>query len=185
MHLFILEIQSILKTILATPILDHAQPKDFRSTSNFCEFVSIWKKLGYFIGLFWRNSWFKNPVIWLAESILAHVLLVKDMCRNTTNNINFHYKMNSVKIDLNSIFFKKFLNCKDLIFGLFLAHFPSFGVKKVFSKLSHTTSERSLSPCQHSEKSNDPIPTKHPHRQQDRRIDRPYFIGSFWLLLGV
>ena len=46
--------------------------------------------------------------------------------------------MNSVKIDLNSIFFKKNLNCKDLIFGLFLAHFPSFGVKKsVFQALSH------------------------------------------------
>ena len=48
--------------------------------------------------------------------------------------------MNSVKIDLNSVFFKNFLNCKDLIFGLFLARFPSFRAKKVFSKLCHTTS---------------------------------------------
>ena len=52
--------------------------------------------------------------------------------------------MNSVKIDLNSIFFKKFLNCKDLIFGLFLAYFPSFGVKKVFSKLCHTQLHKGL-----------------------------------------
>ena len=29
------------------------------------------------------------------------------------------------------------------------------------------------------------IPTKQPTRQQDGRMDRPYFIGSFRLLPGV
>ena len=47
--------------------------KDFRSTFNFCEFVSTCKILGCFIHLYWRNGWFKNPAIWLAESILAYI----------------------------------------------------------------------------------------------------------------
>ena len=29
------------------------------------------------INLFWRNSWFKNPAIWLAESILAYISRIK------------------------------------------------------------------------------------------------------------
>ena len=40
-------------------------------------FVSLYyhaKKWACFIDLFWRNSWFKNPAIWLAESIFAYVL---------------------------------------------------------------------------------------------------------------
>ena len=36
-------------------------------------------------------------------------------------------------------------------------------------------------PCQNSEKPNDPIPRKHPDKQHDRRMGRPYFIGPFWL----
>ena len=31
------------------------------------------KKIGYFIDLFWRYGWLKNPAIWLAENILAHI----------------------------------------------------------------------------------------------------------------
>ena len=34
--------------ILVTPILDHAQPKDFQSTSNIYEFVSTSKKMRLF-----------------------------------------------------------------------------------------------------------------------------------------
>ena len=78
--------------------------KDFRSTFNFCEFVSTCKILGCFIHLYWRNGWFKNPAIWLAESIW---LISQE---------------------------------EDLYL---------------------------------------------PNRQQDRRLDRPYFIGPFWLLQGV
>ena len=36
-------------------------PKTFWSTFNLCEFVSTCKKSGYFINLFWRYGWLKNP----------------------------------------------------------------------------------------------------------------------------
>ena len=49
------------------------QSKIFWSTFNLCEFVSSCKKSGYFIDLFWRYGWLKNPAIWLSENILAHV----------------------------------------------------------------------------------------------------------------
>ena len=60
-------------TRLGTPISGHAHPKHFRSTVNLCEFVSTQKKSGYFINLFWRKGWVKNPAIWLAGNILAHI----------------------------------------------------------------------------------------------------------------
>ena len=44
------------KSRLTTPIFDHAKPKNFRPTFNFCEFVSTSKKCGCFIYLLWRNS---------------------------------------------------------------------------------------------------------------------------------
>ena len=65
--------------------------------------------------------------------------------------------------------------------------FPeSFRQKKFFQKigLSCKTSKGFLAPCQNPEKSNDRIPKKHPNRCQEGRMDRPYFIGSFLLLLG-
>ena len=45
----------------------------FWPTFNLCEFASTCKKSGYFIDLFWRYGWLKNPAIWLAENILAHI----------------------------------------------------------------------------------------------------------------
>ena len=47
--------------------------KNFQSTFRSCEFVSTCKKWGCFINVIWRNSIFKNPAIWLAESILAYI----------------------------------------------------------------------------------------------------------------
>ena len=44
---------------------------------NSCEFVSTCKKSGYFIDLFWRYGWLKNPAIWSAENILAHISATK------------------------------------------------------------------------------------------------------------
>ena len=44
------------KSRLTTPIFDHAKPKNFRPTFNFCEFASTRKKCGCFIYLLWRNS---------------------------------------------------------------------------------------------------------------------------------
>ena len=75
------------------------------------------------------------------------------------------------------------LNSKNPTFG----PFPQFwGQNRFFHKieLSCTTSSGFLALCQTSEKSNDPIPRKHPDRCQEGMIDRPYFIGRFWLLPG-
>ena len=60
-------------TRLATPISDYAYPKIFWSNFKLCEFDSACEKSGYFIDLFWRSGWLKNPEIWLAENILAHI----------------------------------------------------------------------------------------------------------------
>ena len=57
----------------AHPFLTLPKAKNFRSTFNFCEFVSTCKKWGSFISLFWRNSWFKNLAIWMAENTLAYI----------------------------------------------------------------------------------------------------------------
>ena len=105
-------------------------------------FVNLYQqaeKRGYFFVLFWRNSWFKNPANWLAESILVHIsgrfLPVYDLCRNTANNINFHYTTNSVKINLNPIFFKISLNSRHYFCSL-AGIFPQFlKQKKFFRKL--------------------------------------------------
>ena len=53
-------------------IFGQVPSKTFQSTFNFCEFVSTRKKRSCFINLFWRNTWFENPVIWMAESVLAY-----------------------------------------------------------------------------------------------------------------
>ena len=74
--------------------------------------------------------------------------------------------------------------------------FPIFGAKKIFPEnlaLSLTISYGFLAPCPNLEKVNDRIQRKRPDRQtegwaegqKDGRTDRPYFIGSFWLWLGV
>ena len=69
---------------------------------------------------------------------------------------------------------------------------PIFGAKKIFLEslaLSRTTSYGFLAPCQNFEKVNHTIQRKHPDRynegRNDRSMDRPYFIGHFWLLPGV
>ena len=88
---------------------------------------------------------------------------ISDLCRNTAHNINFHYRTNSVEI--NGLNFS--LNSRNPIFGLFLPHFFNFWSKNVFLKtptMSGTTSKEFLAPCKNSEKSNDPIPRKHPDR---------------------
>ena len=107
-----------------------------------------------------------------------------DLCRNIANNIHFHYRTNSVKIN-------------DKIFQyiqktLFLVHFwpifPIFGAKKVFLEnpaLSRTTLYGFLVSCQNLEKTNDTILRKHLDWRKDGRTDTPYFIGPFWITPGV
>ena len=103
-------------TRLARPISDHAYPKNFQSpfnmceivqackksvnsissflrcnqfsiNFNFCEFVSACKKWGCLMNLFWKNSWFENPAIEMAESILTCV------------SDNYMFKVNNRKLE--------------------------------------------------------------------------------------
>ena len=83
------------------------------------------------------------------------------------NNINFHYRTNSVKIK--DYFFNKLK--KKPIFGPILTHFPNVWSKRGFSKkirFCHT--QRHLGFYHHAknlEKTNDPIPRKHLERGKD------------------
>ena len=73
-HLFILEIQSISESSDKSDHAHFRQCPPKKILINFiCELVSTCKKSGYFIDLFWRYGWLKNPAIWLAENILAHI----------------------------------------------------------------------------------------------------------------
>ena len=88
------------------------------------------------------------------------------LCRNTTKNINFHYRTNSGKT--NAQIFQEI--GKTLFLAHFGAIFPIFGAKKIFSEnsgLSRTTSYAILAPCQNLEKINDKIPRKRPYRRKD------------------
>ena len=88
-------------------------------------------------------------------------------------NINFHYRTNSVEI--NDHIQKPYFWPISLIVG----------VKKVFAKKSGSVMYNLygfLVLCQNSEKPNDPVPRKHPHKSQDGMMDRFSFIGSFWQL---
>ena len=88
-------------TRLATPIFEHVQHKRFFINFKCMGICITSKKSRNFIPLFWRYGWLNNPAIWLAENILAHIKFfhIWDLCRNTSNNINFHYGTNSVKIN--------------------------------------------------------------------------------------
>ena len=93
--------------------------------------------------------------------------LCPDLCRNTANNINFHYRTNSVKI--NDQMFQK---------TLFLARFcpilPILGAKNFFaenSAVSRTIWYRFLSAYWNLEKTNDTIPRKGLNRQNYRWKD--------------
>ena len=138
-HQFILEIQPILESCDQTGHIHsaHAHPKSFWSTFNLCELVSTWKKLGYFIDLFWRYSWLKIlQSDWLRTfwpiSQEPEFSQMWDLCRNTANNINFHYRKHSVKI--NDKMFQHIQ--KNPVFGPFLTHFPNFWSKKRFFEKS-------------------------------------------------
>ena len=92
-----------------------------------------------------------------------------DFCRNKANNIHFHYRTNSVKINGNIFQYIQKV--------LFLANFPNFWGKKFFLEnpaLSCTTGF--LVSCQNLEKTNDTIPRKRLDRraegQKDGRKDR-------------
>ena len=67
--------------------------KKFSTNFYFLGICINMQKRGYFINLFWGNSCFENPVIWLAESILACIsgtrfFPIWDLCKNTTNKFS-------------------------------------------------------------------------------------------------
>ena len=103
-----------------------------------------------------------------------------DLCRNTANNIHFHHRTNSVKIN-DKIF--QYIQ-KTLFLIHFWSIFPILGAKKVFLEnpaLSRTTLYGFLVSCQNLEKTNDTILRKHLDWRKDGTTDRPYFIGPFWI----
>ena len=115
-----------------------------------------------------RKFLFQNPdwlITFWSISQKPEFSPIWDLSRNTANNINFHYRTNSVKID-------------DKIFQYFGCHAQN-------PALSCTTSYCFLASCQNLEKTNDTIPGKCPDRRKDGRTDRSYFIGPFRLLPGV
>ena len=98
--------------------------------------------------MFWRYGWLKNPEIWFTEKILVHnsgtkMYQISNLKRNTTNNINFHYRTKSVNI--NDQYFYEFKKpCFWSIFG----PFSQFFWKNIFVK---TSSSGLLAPCQNLE----------------------------------
>ena len=193
------------------PIFDQAHPKIIEITFNFPEFEPACKKKKKFIPSIHSWDTANFTILW---SDWSHPFLIKhiqkcfdqhyvnlyqhaknqpislicsriwDLCRNTANNINFHYRTNSVKI--NGKFFQYIK--KSPVFGCFLARFPNFGSKKKISgnlTPSHTTSCGFLASFQNFEKTNDAIPRKCLDKWKDVRTDgrpdRPHFIGPFQL----
>ena len=59
--------------ICHTNILIMSNQKVVNQPLTFVIFYLHVKKWGCFINLFWRNSWFKNRAIWLAESSSAYI----------------------------------------------------------------------------------------------------------------
>ena len=109
-----------------------------------------------------RKFLFQNPdwlITFWSISQKPEFSQIWDLSRNTANNINFHYRTNSVKID-------------DKIFQyiqktLFLAHFPNFWGKKFFSRKSGFVMHNFiwfLALCQNFKKANI-IPRKRPGRR--------------------
>ena len=112
---------------------------------------------------------------------------IRDLCRNTANNINFHYRTTSVKCNDQ-------INSKSPVFDPFLVHFSNFlGIFFFFFFLcgksgSVMHSFISISSTMPKFRKTT-IPRKHLDRQTDGRInrtaDRPYFIGPLQLPMAV
>ena len=122
-HQFILEIQSILESCNQTGHT-HFWPcpsKNFLINFYLCKFVPICKKSGHFIDSLWRYGWLKNLAIcWLITFWLIsqehQFSQIWDLCRNTANNLNFHYRSNPINWENDP----------------FWALFPNIGEKKIF-----------------------------------------------------
>ena len=93
--------------------------------------------------------WFKNPAIWLAESICAYISGTRYRTCTATqqNNIKFHYRTNSVII-IDQIFVWIQKPC----FWLILQFWDKISFFQKNPDLPHTTWWGSLAPWQNSEK---------------------------------
>ena len=108
-------------------------PNIFQSTFPFDEFVPTCKKWGFFLILLWRSSWFKIlqsdwPRTFWPISQEPDYPQILYLCKNTANNINFHYRPKSGKKILTK-FSNKFKK------KLFLVHF--LGKDITFEKSSY------------------------------------------------
>ena len=79
----------------------HVNTKMFWETFNLRGFVSACKESGYFIDLFWRYGWLKNPKILLAKNILTYLrnknFLKYCFFMQGHRKQIFHYRRNSEK----------------------------------------------------------------------------------------
>ena len=96
-YLLILKIQQILGvswTKRSCPFFTMSNQKIFDQLLIFVNFYQHAKKKAASSIWFWRDTWFKNPAIWLAERTLASISRTKffqnnqDLTKNTANNIN-------------------------------------------------------------------------------------------------
>ena len=88
-----------------------------------CEFVSAYKKSGYFTVL---GIWLIKRSCKLIEwEHFSPYLKNKILCMNTADDIHFHDSWPNFPI-----------NWKNPVFGSFWAHFPNFGSKKKFPRKS-------------------------------------------------
>ena len=109
-----------------------------------------------------------------------HFSQIGDFYKNTVNNVNFLI-IEQIQGKLITKFLFKFKKLYFWPIFLFLGGGGEGGQKIFSQKIWHAF----LVSCRNSEKPNDPIPRKQPNRQQDGRINRPFVIGPFQLLLGV
>ena len=112
------------------------------------------------------------------------------MCRNIANNINFHYKTNSVEINHQMFQYIQ----KNLLLAHFQSIFPILGATNVFNRKSSTlkhnfiwvsSSISKFRKTDNSKKMPGLTEDGRMYRRMDGRTGAPYFIGNFWLLLGV
>ena len=89
------------------------------------------QKINLFHHFVLRHSWFKNPAVWLAKSILAHISefsQIWSLPKHTAIDIFFHYRPNWGKINnLIFLYIQRTLG---------LAYFPHFGGKIIIFEKS-------------------------------------------------
>ena len=139
--------------------------QNFQSILIYVNLYQHAKKSGYFIDLFWRYFRLKNPAIWLAENILAHI----SNCVGT-QQIIWIFITEQIQYKSITKFFNKF---KKTVFDPLLVHCPIFGTKKNYQKICfcYTISYWFLALCQNLGKTNHTIPWKCPDGRTVERAD--------------